>query len=138
MVSRIEKMCQLVQIKMTVQRRIIAEVISKATDHPDADEIHKRAHLIDNKISLATVYRTISIFEYHNLINKLEIGGEKARYEVNNTSMMHHHHLIDVETREIIEFTDNEIEQLKEKIAKRLGYKLVHHRLELYGEKIKK
>jgi len=138
MISRIEKMCALVKMKMTTQRRVIAEVISNAVDHPCAEEIYKRVNEIDKNISLATVYRTISIFESNHIIKKLEIGDGKSRYEANYSNTEHHHHLIDIDTGEIIEFIDEDIEKLKHDIAKKLGYVLIDHRLELYGKKINK
>ncbi|MDJ1304905.1 MAG: transcriptional repressor [Candidatus Midichloria sp.] len=137
MASKLELICQATNIKMTPQRKVIAEVISNSSDHPDVEEIYKRANLIDPNISLATVYRTVSLLELHNLLKKLEIGDGKARYEANYSNTRHHHHLIDVDSGEILEFADDELEQLKEKIAKKLGYELIEHRLELYGKKIK-
>ncbi|WHQ46571.1 MAG: transcriptional repressor [Candidatus Midichloria sp.] len=137
MTSKLEIICQSANIKMTPQRKVIAEAISNSSDHPDVEEIYKRANLIDSNISLATVYRTVSLLELHNLIKKLEIGDGKARYEANYSNTKHHHHLIDIETGKILEFADEELEKLKEKIAKKLGYELIDHRLELYGKKIK-
>ncbi|CAK6551282.1 MAG: Fe2+ or Zn2+ uptake regulation protein Fur/Zur [Candidatus Midichloria mitochondrii] len=137
MASKLELICQAANIKMTPQRKVIAEVVSNSSDHPDVEEIYKRANLIDPNISLATVYRTVSLLELHNLLKKLEIGDGKARYEANYSNARHHHHLIDVDSGEILEFADEELEQLKEKIAKKLGYELTDHRLELYGKKIK-
>ena len=136
--SKLEKLFTAKKIKITPQRKVILEVIFKALDHPDVEEIYKRVNIIDNNISLATVYRTVSLFEANNLINKLEIGDGRARYEANFTTTIHHHHLIDIETGKIIEFADQELENLKKKIAKRLGYELTYHRLELYGKKLKK
>ena len=135
MISNIEKMCRLVSIKMTPQRVVIAEVISKSQDHPDVEEIYKRANEIDKNISMATVYRTLNLFEGSKIINKLEIGDGKSRYEANYPNDLHHHHLIDIDTGEIIEFIDEELERLKQRIACKLGYFLIDHRLELYGKK---
>jgi Fur family ferric uptake transcriptional regulator len=135
MISNIEKMCRLVSIKMTPQRVVIAEVISKSQDHPDVEEIYKRANEIDKNISIATVYRTLNLFEGSKIINKLEIGDGKSRYEANYPNDLHHHHLIDIDTGEIIEFIDEELERLKQRIACKLGYFLIDHRLELYGKK---
>ena len=137
MPSKIELMCKKVSIKMTEQRKVIAEVISLAEDHPEVDDIYHRAHAMDPKISLATVYRTMSLFEQHGLVKKLDIGNGKARYEANYPSDLHHHHLIDIDTGKIIEFSDLELEDIKNKIAKKMGYELVDHRLEMYGKKIK-
>ncbi len=135
MISNIEKMCRLASIKMTPQRVVIAEVISKSQDHPDVEEIYKRANEIDKNISMATVYRTLNLFEGSKIINKLEIGDGKSRYEANYPNDLHHHHLIDIDTGEIIEFVDEELERLKQRIACKLGYFLIDHRLELYGKK---
>jgi Fur family transcriptional regulator, ferric uptake regulator len=138
MQSDIEKMCEDAGLKMTVQRKVIAKVISESDDHPDVEELHERVHLIDPTISLATVYRTINIFEITGLIKKLEIGDGKARYETSGPNTHHHHHLVDLESGKILEFHDPELEQLKEKIAHRMGYRLTDHRLELYGVPLKK
>ena len=121
-------------IKLTHQRKIIAQVITDAKDHPDANEVFMRANKIDNRISLATVYRTIKLFEENNVLNRIELGGKRARYE--ELTDTHHDHLIDIETGDIIEFVDDEIEELQ-KVAKKLGYSLVDHKMELFGRKIK-
>ena len=132
--SRIEKLCAENGVKFTHQRKIIADVISNSNDHPDANEVYLRSNKIDRRISLATVYRTIKLFEEHNVLNRIELGGKRARYEELNEG--HHDHLIDVKTGEIIEFVDDEIEKLQKKVAEKYGYKLVDHKLELYGVKV--
>lgn len=121
---------------MTEQRRIIAQVLSSAVDHPDVEQVYQRAQAIDSNISIATVYRTVRLFEEANILQKHEFGDGRARYE--EAGEDHHDHLIDVETREVIEFYNEEIEALKEKIAIDLGFDLVDHRLELYGIRRKK
>ena len=123
-------------VKLTEQRRIIAKVMSESSDHPDVDELYKRVSKIDPKISIATVYRTVKLFEETGILTKHEFKGGKARYEELNEG--HHDHLIDVKTGEIIEFVDDEIEKLQKKVAEKYGYKLVDHKLELYGTKNKK
>ena len=133
--KNIEEKCKTKGVRLTDQRRIIAEVMSKATDHPDVDELHKRINKIDKKISIATVYRTVKLFEESGILTKHEFKGGKARYEELNEG--HHDHLIDVKSGEIIEFVDEEIEKLQEKIADKYGYRLVDHKLELYGVKKK-
>ena len=133
--SRIEKLCAENGVKFTHQRRIIAEVISNSDDHPDANEVYLRANKIDPRISLATVYRTIKLFEEYNVLNRIELGGKRARYEELTDS--HHDHLIDIDTGDIIEFVDDDIEELQKKVAKKLGYSLVDHKMELFGKKIK-
>ena len=135
--SSIEKKCIEKSLKMTDQRRIIAVVISKSDDHPNVEEIYNRAIKIDPNISLATVYRTVSLLEGYGIIEKLDFQDGKARYEEKIGNDDHHHHLIDLETGSIIEFQDPELEELKKKIARKLGYNLVDHRLELYGTKLK-
>ena len=134
MSGTIEEKCLLKGVKLTDQRRVIAQVMSKSTDHPDVDELYKRVSKIDSKISIATVYRTVKLFEESGILTKHEFKGDKARYEELNEG--HHDHLIDVKTGEIIEFVDDEIEKLQQKVAKKYGYKLVDHKLELYGVKI--
>ena len=135
--SRIEKLCAESGVKFTHQRKIIADVISNSNDHPDANEVYLRSNKIDPRISLATVYRTIKLFEEHNVLNRIELGGKRARYEELNENE-HHDHLIDIDSGEIIEFVNEEIESLQMKVAKKLGYKLVNHRMELFGKKISK
>ena len=136
-ISRIEKLCAESGVKFTHQRKIIADVISNSNDHPDANEVYLRANKVDPRISLATVYRTIKLFEEHNVLNRIELGGKRARYEELNEDE-HHDHLIDIDSGEIIEFVNEEIENLQMEVAKKLGYKLVNHRMELFGKKISK
>ena len=134
--SFIEKKCLEKGVRLTEQRKLIAKVMSEAEDHPDVDELHKRVNKVDTKISIATVYRTVKLFEESGIISRHDFKGNKARYE--QTSAEHHDHLIDVNTGEITEFVNEEIEKLQKQVAEKLGYKLVDHRLELYGSKIKK
>jgi Fur family ferric uptake transcriptional regulator len=134
--SKIEDKCKQRSVRLTDQRRLIAKVMSQSSDHPDVDELHKRISKIDEKVSIATVYRTVKLFEESGIIEKHDFKGGKARYE--QSPDIHHDHLIDVNTGEIVEFTDEEIEKLQNKVAEKLGYKLVDHRLELYGTKTKK
>ena len=134
--NSIEKKCQTKKVRLTDQRRVIAEVMSNATDHPDVDELHKRVNKIDKKISIATVYRTVKLFEESGIVEKHDFKGGKARYEQSPDE--HHDHLIDINSGKIIEFVDKDIEILQNKVAQKLGYKLVDHKLELYGSKIKK
>jgi Fur family ferric uptake transcriptional regulator len=134
--NKIEEKCQIKGVRLTDQRKIIAEVMSTSNDHPDVDELHKRVNKIDKKISIATVYRTVKLFEEAGIVAKHDFKGGKARYE--ESPEEHHDHLIDINNGEIIEFVDKEIEILQIKVAKKLGYKLVDHKLELYGAKIKK
>ncbi|SIN97042.1 Fur family transcriptional regulator [Vannielia litorea] len=123
-------------LRITGQRKVIAEVLDAASDHPDVEELYSRASAVDPKISLATVYRTVKLFEESGLLEKLEFGDGRARYE--DAERDHHDHLIDMKTGEVIEFVDPEIEALQEKIAARLGYELKGHRLELYGVRKKR
>ena len=132
----IENKCIEKGVRLTGQRKVIARVMSESTDHPDVDELHKRVSKHDSKISIATVYRTVKLFEEAGIVAKHDFKGNKARYE--ETPQEHHDHLIDVNTGEITEFVDKDIEKLQQKVAEKLGYKLVDHRLELYGSKIKK
>ena len=136
MSTRIEDKCLKAGVRLTDQRKIIAKVMSESDDHPDVDELHNRVTKIDSKVSIATVYRTVKLFEEAGIVSKHDFKGTKSRYEQNTEE--HHDHLIDVNTGEIIEFVDNDIEKLQKKVAEKLGYKLVDHRLELYGTKIKK
>ena len=131
----IEQKCISKGVKLTGQRKIIARVMSEAEDHPDVDELYKRVTKIDSKISIATVYRTVKLFEEAGILAKHDFKGGKARYE--EISESHHDHLIDVKTGEIIEFVDDEIEKLQKKVAEKYGYELVDHKLELYGIKKK-
>ena len=131
----IEQKCLAKGVKLTDQRRIIAKIMSNSQDHPDVDELYKRASKIDSKISIATVYRPVKLFEESGIVTKHDFKGGKARYEELNES--HHDHLIDIKTGEIIEFVDDEIEKLQKKVADKYGYKLVDHKLELYGIKKK-
>ena len=129
----IEQKCIAKGVKLTEQRKIIAKVMSEANDHPDVDELYNRVSKIDSKISIATVYRTVKLFEEAGIVTKHDFKGGKARYEELNES--HHDHLIDIKTGEIIEFVDYEIEKLQKKVAEKYGYELVDHKLELYGVK---
>ena len=131
MSDRIEKLCLEKNMRMTEQRRVIARVLSSATDHPDVEELHRRSHAIDPHISIATVYRTVRLFEEAGIIDRLDFRDGRSRYEEHTDE--HHDHLIDMKTGKVVEFVDPEIEALQVAIAKKLGYKLVDHRLELYG-----
>ena len=131
MQSRIERICADKGLKMTDQRRIIAQVLSESADHPDVDKVYQRAVARDSRISIAPVYRTVRLFEEANILEKHDFGDGRARYEETTTD--HHDHLINIKTGEVIEFFNGDIEALKEKIARELGYNLVGHRLELYA-----
>ncbi len=131
MASRIERICLKKGLKMTDQRRTIARVLSEAADHPDVEELYQRASAVDGRISIATVYRTVKLWEEANILERHDFGDGRARYE--EAPEIHHDHLIDIKTGEVIEFRDETIEQLQKEVATRLGYKLVGHRLELYG-----
>lgn len=133
--SWIEKKCAERGLRMTDQRKVIAKVLSGATDHPDAEELYARASAIDANISLATIYRTVRLFTEAGIIETHDFRDGRARYETADED--HHDHLIDVTTGDVIEFVDEEIEELQKRIAAKLGYELVDHRLELYGRKIK-
>ena len=135
MLETIEQKCIKKGVKLTDQRKIIAKVMSEANDHPDVNELYNRVSKIDSKISIATVYRTVKLFEESGILAKHEFKGGKARYEELNES--HHDHLIDIKSGEIIEFVDQEIEKLQKKVAEKYGYDLVDHKLELYGVKKK-
>jgi Fur family ferric uptake transcriptional regulator len=140
--SDIEKKCKEKGVRLTDQRKVIAQVMSESKltygskDHPDVDELHKRVSLIDKKISIATVYRTVKLLEECGIIERHDFKEGKSRYEPSTDE--HHDHLIDINSGEIIEFVDKDVEELQNKIAQKLGYKLVDHKLELYGSKIKK
>ncbi len=129
--DRLEKACIEKGMRMTDQRRVIARVLSSADDHPDVEELHRRAHAIDPHISIATVYRTVRLFEESGIIERHDFRDGRSRYE--ETPDHHHDHLIDMKTGKVVEFVDEEIEALQHAIAKKLGYKLIDHRLELYG-----
>ena len=129
--DRVEKLCIEKGMRMTDQRRVIAQVLSTAHDHPDVEELYRRAHAVDHHISIATVYRTVRLFEDAGIIARHDFRDGRARYE--EAPDVHHDHLIDMKTGSVIEFVDPEIEALQEAIARRLGYRLVDHRLELYG-----
>lgn len=131
MQDRIEKLCVEKGLRMTEQRRVIASVLSTSHDHPDVEELHRRAAAIDKKISIATVYRTVSLLEEAGIIERHDFRDGRARYEELGTE--HHDHLIDMHSGKVLEFSDPRIEELQREIAQRLGYKLVDHRLELYG-----
>lgn len=131
MSSRLEQLCEQLGMRMTDQRRVIARVLSSSHDHPDVEELHRRSVAVDPRISIATVYRTVRMFEENGILSRLDLGDGRARYEEMPES--HHDHLIDTRSGKIIEFNDPELEALQEKIAARLGYRLVDHRLELFG-----
>ena len=140
--NSIEEKCLKKGVRLTDQRKTIAKVISESKevygsrDHPDVDELHKRVTALDDKISIATVYRTVKLFDEAGILDKLEFGDGRARYEV--AEREHHDHLIDINSGRVIEFMDSDIEKLQEKIAQKLGYKLMGHKLELYGVPLKK
>ncbi len=128
--NKIERLCVEKGMKMTEQRRVIARVLSSAEDHPDVEEVHRRANMLDSRISIATVYRTVRLFEEANILARHDFGDGRARYE--EISSEHHDHLINIQSGDVIEFQNEEIEALQKKIAKTHGMKLVGHRLELY------
>ncbi len=134
--SAIELFCESKGIKLTHQRKVIAKVVSKAEDHPDANLIFKRSTKIDSRISMATVYRTMKLLEDSGIVLVRDFGDGRARYEISSNE--HHDHLIDIEDGKVIEFVDDQIEKLQHDVAKKLGYDLTGHRMELYGKKIKK
>ena len=136
MYADIESKCKQKGVRLTDQRKLIAKVMSETENHPDIDELHRKVNKLDSKISIATIYRTVKLFEEAGIISKHDFKGNKARYE--QATEEHHDHLIDINSGEITEFVNEEIEKLQEQVAKKLGYKLVDHRLELYGTKIKK
>ncbi len=131
--SRIERLCVERGLKMTGQRRVIARVLSEAEDHPDVEELYRRATTLDSRISVATVYRTVRLLEEKGILERRDFGGGRARYEA--TEHGHHYHLIDIETGKVIEFEDAEHEQLMRQIASRLGFDLVSHRMELFARR---
>ncbi len=133
--NRIEKACQDKGMRMTEQRRIIAQVIAGSDDHPDVEELHRRAAAVDERISIATVYRTVRLFEDSGILERVDFRDGRARYE--EASDYHHDHLIDLQSGKVIEFHNEKIEQLQEIVARELGYRLVDHRLELYAVKLK-
>jgi len=130
-VDRLEKLCAEKGLRMTEQRRIVARVLSAAHDHPDVEELHRRAHALDPHISIATVYRTVRLFEEAGILTRHDFQGGRSRYE--EAPETHHDHLIDMKTGKVVEFVDEDIEALQTAIARKLGYRLVDHRLELYG-----
>ena len=127
----IEALCADKGLRITEQRRVIAQILSEAEDHPDVETLHERAATVDPKISIATVYRTVRLFEEAGILERHEFGDGRSRYEA--ASDAHHDHLIDVETGSVIEFVDEELELLQKRIAEKLGFRLVDHRMELYG-----
>ncbi|MDJ0971139.1 MAG: Fur family transcriptional regulator [Kiloniellales bacterium] len=135
MTSRVEQLCVDKGLKMTEQRRVIARVLSDSDDHPDVEQLYQRASKIDSRISIATVYRTVKLFEEANILDRHDFGDGRARYEERPEE--HHDHLIDMNSGEVIEFRDDEIERLQAYVAETLGYRLVGHRLELYGVRLK-
>ncbi|MBI1416735.1 MAG: transcriptional repressor [Limimaricola sp.] len=135
MTETILSRCEARGLRMTDQRRVIAGVLEAAADHPDVEELYNRAVGVDPRISLATVYRTVKLFEEAGILEKHEFGDGRARYETADRD--HHDHLIDMHSGEVVEFVDAEIEELQNRIAKRLGYRLMGHRLELYGVPLK-
>jgi Fur family ferric uptake transcriptional regulator len=130
------KRCETKGLRMTDQRRTIAKLLESTLDHPDVEELHKRVNQVDQSISLATVYRTVKLFEESGILDKLEFGDGRARYE--DADREHHDHLINIQNGEVIEFVDSDIELLQEKIATKLGYRLLGHKLELYGVPLNK
>ena len=133
--TRIEKLCAEKNMRMTTQRRVIARVLSVAQDHPDVEEVHRRAVEVDASVSIATVYRTVRLFEEAGILERHDFGDGRSRYE--EATDDHHDHLINIKTGEVVEFTNTEIEALQERIAKEHGLKLVDHKLELYGIPLK-
>ena len=130
----VEQLCAERGLRITEQRRVIARVLSEAEDHPDVEALHRRASRIDPKISIATVYRTVRLFEDAGILDRHDFGDGRARYEASPEA--HHDHLIDLETGKVVEFVDPELEALQRQIAEKLGYRLVDHRMELYGVRL--
>ena len=133
--SKLLEKCNKKGLRITNQRELVISIIENSTDHPNVDELYKRASIKDNSVSIATVYRTVKLLEDAKVIDKHEFGDGKARYE---QTREHHEHLIDVETGEVIEFINEELEKLKNEIANKMGYELVDHKLELFGKRILK
>lgn len=131
MISKIEELCVKKGLRMTEQRRVIARVLSDADDHPDVEQVHRRAAEVDPRISIATVYRTVRLFEEASILERHDFGDGRARYE--EVPESHHDHLIDVESGRVIEFRNEQVERMQREIAEKLGFKLVDHRLELFG-----
>jgi Fur family transcriptional regulator, ferric uptake regulator len=134
--TTIESRCAEYGLRMTGQRRVIAQVLSSATDHPDVEEVHHRAHAIDSRISLSTVYRTLKLFAEKGILERHDFGHGRGRYEP--APREHHDHLVDIDSGRVIEFSNSDIEALQERVARDLGFELVGHRLELYGVPIAK
>lgn len=134
--NRIERRCAELKLRMTGQRRIIARVLSQADDHPDVEELYRRANAIDARISLSTVYRTLKLFEAKGILEHHDFGAGRRRYE--RATRRHHDHLIDVDSGRVIEFQNDEIEKLQERVARELGFKLIGHKLELYAVPVKR
>ena len=132
MLSRIERVCREKGLRMTGQRRVVAQVLSEASDHPDVEQVYQRAIGLDSNISIATVYRTVRLFEEAKIIERHDFGDGRARFEETSIKQ-HHHHLIDLVTGDVIEFENPKLEMMKQQIARELGYELVGDRLELYG-----
>lgn len=134
--SRIERLCANKRLRMTGQRRVIARVLSDAKDHPDVEEVHRRAHAVDARISLSTVYRTLKLLAANGILERHDFGAGRGRYE--EAARSHHDHLIDLETGRVIEFSNDEIERIQRRVARELGFDLVGHKLELYGVPVKR
>jgi Fur family ferric uptake transcriptional regulator len=134
--TRIEQLCAQKGLRMTGQRRVIARVLSAARDHPDVEEVYRRSNRVDARISLSTVYRTIKLFEANGFLERHNFGASRGRYE--ETARRHHDHLIDIESGRVIEFRNEEIERLQDRVARDLGFSLVGHKLELFGVPIKR
>ena len=132
----IESRCKQKGVRLTDQRKLIAKIMSESASHPDVNELHTKVSKFDSKISIATIYRTVKLFEEAGIVSKHDFKGSKSRYE--QAPEEHHDHLIDINSGEITEFVNEEIEKLQKQVAEKLGYRLVDHRLELYGSKIKK
>jgi Fur family ferric uptake transcriptional regulator len=129
--SRIERLCADKRLRLTGQRRVIARVLSDAKDHPDVEEVHRRAHAVDTRISLSTVYRTLKLLADNGILERHDFGAGRGRYE--EAARSHHDHLIDIESGRVIEFRNEDIERIQQRVARELGFELVGHRLELYG-----